>query len=111
VDELEKIPFPTGFRIFDASTGATEYRGDKVIQCGKIGFEMNYPALRNFPRFLDSAGVQGIFLHETIRYDRFFTENPDWQKIKNQPEKCGWYKMAVGSAGDSLLLRKEIRLY
>jgi hypothetical protein len=111
VDELEKIPFPTGFRMFDASTGATEYLGDKVIQCGKIGFEMNYPALRNFPRFLDSAGVQAIFLHETIRYDRFFTENPDWQKIKNQPEKCGWYKMAVGSAGDSLLLRKGIRLY
>jgi hypothetical protein len=111
IRELQKIPFPAGFRIFDASTGATEYLGDRVIQCGKTGFEMNYPALSNFSRFLDSAKVQGIFLHETIRYDRFFTENPDWQQIKNQPEKRGWYKIVVGKAGDSLLLRKEIRLY
>ena len=111
IRELQKIPFPAGFRMFDASTGATEYLGDRVIQCGKTGFEMNYPALKNFPRFLDSAKVQGIFLHETIRYDRFFTENPDWRSIKNQPEKRGWYKMKVGKAGDSLLLRKGIRLY
>jgi|GEM_PF-2590606 len=109
--ELEWLKFPAGFRMFDASTGATEYFGDRVVQCGKIGFEMNYPALKNFSRFLDSAKVQGIFLHETIRYDNFFTYNPDWQKIKNQPETIGWYKIAVGKAGDSLLLRKGISVY
>jgi hypothetical protein len=106
VNQLRKIPFQEGFRIFDASTGATEYLGDRLIQCGKTGFEMNYPALQDFSRFLDSAKVQGIFLHETIRFDRFFSLNPDWQKIKSQPQKWGWRKIALGSEGDSLLLRE-----
>ncbi len=105
IQELEKYPFPKDFRIFDASTGATEYLGKKVIQCGKIGFEMNYQALAEFHHFLDSAKVQGIFLHETIRYDRFFTGNPTWQKLKSQPQKMGWLKIPVGKAGDSLLVR------
>jgi hypothetical protein len=105
IHELEKYPFAKNFRIFDASTGATEYLGKKVIQCGKTGFEMNYEALANFPHFLDSAKIQGIFLHETIRYDRFFSSNPHWQKLKSQPQNLGWLKIPIGKAGDSLLVR------
>ena len=105
IQELKKYPFPKDFRIFDASTGATEYLGKKVIQCGKTGFEMNYQALANFPHFLDSAKVQGIFLHETIRYDRFFSSNVHWQKLKSQPQNMGWLKIPIGKAGDSLLVR------
>ena len=105
IQELEKYPFQKDFRIFDASTGATEYLGKKVIQCGKTGFEMNYQTLANFPHFLDSAKVQGIFLHETIRYDRFFSSNVHWQKLKSQPQNMGWLKIPIGKAGDSLLVR------
>ena len=106
VRELQRFPFPQGFRIFDASTGASEYLGTRLVQCGKTGFEMNYPALEHFGRFLDSAQVQGILLHETIRYDRFFSGNAAWNELKSQPQKLGWLKVAIGNSGDSLLLRK-----
>ena len=106
-EKIKLADFPAGFRMFDASTGATEFAGSKLIQIGKTGFEMNYPALVDFRRFLDSADVQGIFLHETIRYDRFFSGNQYWNILRRQPEAEGWVKRKFSSKGDSLLLRKR----
>ena len=109
VASLRKYPFHQGFRIFDASTGASEYLGQRLVQCGKTGFEMNYDALADLEKFLDSAEVDGVFLHKTIHYDHFFTQNSFWQKLRSRPDGLGWKKVAIGSAGDSLILRKKIR--
>jgi hypothetical protein len=107
IEHLRHYPFPAGFRIFDASTGATEYLGDKLIQCGKTGFEMNYETIRNFPVFLDSARVDGIFLNETMYHDNAIMQNSYWQELRKTPDLLGWNKLAIGEAGDSLLIRNK----
>lgn len=107
VKELQAYPFADNFHLFDGSTGATEFLGKKVIQCGKTGFELNYDAIRNFSFFLDSARVEGIFLNESIHYDDFFNRNFFWQQLRSRSEEMGWIKLAIGRGGDSLLIRKN----
>ena len=105
---LNKRDWPSNTRIFDMSTGATEYLGSQVVQCGKMGFEMNYPVLEDFEGFLKKEKVNYIFLRSTINYDHFFRNNAYWQRLRSHPEWEGWRKEAVSEWGDSLLVKKGV---
>lgn len=106
IRRLQTRNWPAQCRLFDASTGATEYLGTRVVQCGKIGFEMNYKSLEDFPAFLEREKVSHIFLRSTIQYDHFFQKNRHWQQLRSNPESLGWTKIAVSPWGDSLLVKK-----
>jgi hypothetical protein len=106
---LQKKNWPSGTRIFDASTGVSEYLGQKVVQCGKTGFELNYPQLKDFPGFLKKEKVEVILLRSTIYYDHFFKNDAHWQKLRSQPEALGWRKEALSEWGDSVLVRKPFQ--
>jgi len=106
IRKLRQMDWPAGTRMFDASTGATEYLGTAVTQCGKTGFEMNYDALSNFQGFLQKEKVNRIFLRSTIYYDHFFNRNAAWQQLRSRPESMGWEKVAITEWGDSLFVKR-----
>lgn len=107
IQNLKQYPWPKKANIFDASTGATEFLGAQLTQCGKTGFEMNYQQLSHFEHFLTKENIRFIFLHETLRYDRFFHDLAYFQRLRQTPENLGWSKVPIGRAGDSLLVRTK----
>jgi hypothetical protein len=109
VADLQKEPIPPGTRVFDGSTGALEYLGQKVIRKGKTGFEMNYGELTGFRRFMEREGIRLILLRSTLSYDHFFTRNPEFRELRNHPDHFGWYKKPIGHRGDSLLIHPGLQ--
>jgi len=105
VKNLLKINWPQGTRIFDASTGATEYVGARVQQVGKIGFELNYPMLIDFNKFLIKHKIDVVFIRKSVYKDRFFAKQKSWQTFRSNPKSMGWRKEAVGQDGDSLFFK------
>ena len=105
-NELMNMDWPKGTRIFDASTGYTDYLGQRVERLGKIGFEINYPILSDFGAFVKKENVNVIFLRKEFFYDRFFSKQKSWQNLKANWSELGWQKISVGQNGDSLFFKK-----
>lgn len=106
---LQKEPIPPGTMVFDGSTGALEYLGQKVIRKGKTGFEMNYQEMGHFREFVEREGIQLILLRSTLSYDHFFTRNPGFCELRNHPGRYGWHKKPIGPRGDSLLIHPRLK--
>lgn len=104
---LQNMKWPHGLRLFDASTGAIDYLGQRVEQKGKTGFELNYEQISDFEKFVEQDSIQAVFIRPTIRYDRKIQANLYWQKLKSEPEKMGWKKIQIGRFEDSLLIKNE----
>ena len=107
IETLVSLPWKKGTRIFDASTGATEYLGTQLIQTGKTGFEMDYKKLSDFGLFLKNEKVDAVFLRSSIYYDRFFSSQKSWQLLRSNPEKMGWKKRAIGGQKDSIFINQN----
>jgi len=105
IKKLLAFKFKPGTNMFDASTGATEYLGQRLVQKGKIGFEMKYSEMVDFSAFLKKEKIDAIFLRPSIKYDHFFSRKKDWQQLLSLPNSVGWKKSAIGTNGDSLLLK------
>lgn len=99
------IDWPAGTRLFDGSTGVTEFLGNRVIQTGKTGFEMNYPILKDFDSFVKNEKVTAIYLAPSLQEDKFFSHTPFLHYLKNQPEKMGWREVQLNYTGDRLFFK------
>jgi hypothetical protein len=104
---LMDMDWPKGTRIFDASTGYTDYLGQRVERFGKVGFEINYPILSDFGGFIQKKNLNAIFLRKDFFYDRFFSRQKSWQNLKANWASLGWDKIPVGQNGDSLFLKES----
>ncbi len=108
IGQMQNFPWSGHTILFDASTGAADFLGTRLIKKGKTGFELDYERLADFRSFVEKEKVNAIFIRpSTIRYDRKINADPYWQKLKASWAEEGWKKIPVGSYGDSLLLRAK----
>lgn len=102
---LTNIKIPGECRIFDGSTGVSEFLGKKVIQKGKTGFEMNYKALENFEDFIQTERINAIYLAPSLQKDQFFNRIAWLERLKTNPESLGWDRIDLGNSEDQFFLK------
>lgn len=97
------LPFPC--RMFDGSTGVTDFLGNRVVQKGKTGFEMDYKRLENFELFLQVEQINAIYLAPSLEKDQFFKRIAWLQVLKSRPESLGWRRVPLKHSEDQLFLK------
>lgn len=107
VEALRKSEIPSGSHWFDASTGAAEFLGTHIQRFGKVGFELNYPEIQDFERFVKKNDIRFILLHPTMDYDHVLRRNPFLSQLRKEPAPLYWEKRKLTDSGDSLLIRSQ----
>jgi hypothetical protein len=108
IQALSKASLPKGCRIFDGSTGVSDFLGNSVIQKGKTGFEMNYKSLENFESFVQTEQVNAIYLAPSLQKDHFFNQIAWLERLKTNPESLGWIRLDLENSEDQLFLKSKL---
>lgn len=107
IQSLQAVQWPANTRIFDGSTGATNFLGEKVVQKGKVGFEMDYPRLMPFELFIQNEDVNAILLAKSLEMDHFFRRISFLDMLKTHPELLGWKEVPLKNSDDRLFFKNH----
>lgn len=106
IQALQAVNWPKQTRIFDGSTGVTNFLGARVKQMGKVGFEIDYPRLAHFDRFVEKENINAILLSTSLEMDHFFQHIAFLEVLKTNPSLVGWEEISLRNSDDRLFFRK-----
>lgn len=105
IHSIKEAKLPSPCRMFDGSTGVTDFLGNQIVQRGKMGFEMDYKVLENFELFLQMEQINAIYLAPSLEKDQFFKRIAWLQVLKSRPESIGWRRVQLKHTEDQLFIK------